>query len=227
LAPHRAAAEDPSRGLRPLTPVGKVHSGERLRLQGLRSPLAGPFDLELQPGQCVALSGASGAGKTLFLRMVEDLDPNQGEVFLDGVRRAEISAPEWRRQVPYVAADSGWWAEHVEDHFAADVLAYADDLAGRLGIGAEQRRGPVARLSTGERQRLALVRALVLDSPVLLLDEPTGALDPDSTAMVEDMLRGRARDGALVVLVSHNPEQPRRLGAIHYVMRDRRLIGPS
>lgn len=204
---------------------GKANRGSRLRLRGLRNSLAGPFDLDLDTG-CVAISGASGAGKTLFLRMVEDLDPNQGEVLLDGVRRADISAPEWRRQVPYVAAAPAWWAENVEDHFGVDLLPHADDLAGRLGIRPQQRRGPVARLSSGERQRLALVRALVLEPPVLLLDEPTGPLDPESVGRVEDVLRERARDGALVVLVSHDPEQPARLGALHYVMRDRRLEGP-
>jgi len=201
----------------------RAQSGPRLRLSGLRSPLAGPFDLELPAGLCVAISGASGAGKSLFLRMIEDLDPNEGEVRLDGVRRAEFAAPEWRRKVPYVAADSGWWAENVEDHFSPEARVYARDLAQRLGIGAEQSAGPVARLSTGERQRLALVRALVLDPPVLLLDEPTGALDPDSAAKVEGELRARAAGGTLVVLVSHDPGQPARLGATQYLMRDRRL----
>ncbi len=94
-------------------------------------------------------------------------------------------------------------------------------------MGAEQFGGEVARLSTGERQRLALVRALVLDSPVLLLDEPTGPLDPESVARVEALLAERLKLGAAMVLVSHDPAQSARLGGRRRVMRERRLEPPA
>jgi ABC-type thiamine transport system ATPase subunit len=67
----------------------------RLRLTGLHSPLVGPFDLTVSPGECVAISGVSGAGKSLFLRMIADLDPNTGEVWLDGVERSAIPPANW------------------------------------------------------------------------------------------------------------------------------------
>ncbi len=63
-------------------------TGPRLRIVALRSPLAGPFDLSIAAGDCVAITGASGSGKSLFLRMIADLDPHSGEVFLDGRRGA-------------------------------------------------------------------------------------------------------------------------------------------
>ena len=66
----------------------------RLRIVDLRSRLAGPFDLALGAGECLAITGPSGSGKSLFLRMVADLDPNQGEVFLDGVERRTLPAPD-------------------------------------------------------------------------------------------------------------------------------------
>lgn len=195
----------------------------RLSLKSLKSPLAGPFDLELCPGECLAVTGESGSGKSLFLRMIADLDPNEGEVKLDGVDRGSLAAPAWRRRAPYVAAESGWWLRTAAEHFAPDQLQAAKALATRLAVGPIPFGGDVARLSTGERQRLAIVRALVLDSPVLLLDEPTGPLDPDSTLKVEEVLTERLKAGLALVLVSHEPAQAGRLGARHRIMRDRRL----
>jgi ABC-type multidrug transport system ATPase subunit len=194
-----------------------------LRLEGLRSALAGPFDLIVAPGEALAISGASGAGKSLFLRMVADLDPNEGEASLNGEARAGMAAHAWRRLVPYVAAESGWWAQQVRAHFAPQDLERARSLAERLGVAAAPFDGPVDRLSTGERQRLALVRAFLLDSPALLLDEPTGPLDPDSVVKVEAVLRERLAAGAVVILVSHDPAQGARLGARRLAMANRRL----
>jgi putative ABC transport system ATP-binding protein len=207
----------------PDEPPAEPHPEPRLSLRGLRSDLAGPFDFTLAAGACATVGGASGSGKSLFLRMIADLDPNEGEVRLDGGPRAAMAAPDWRRRVPYVAAESGWWRDTVVEHFAPDKLDQARALAARLGVGAAQVDGPVIRLSTGERQRLALVRALVLESPVLLLDEPTGPLDPVSVGQVEGLLRERLAAGVSVLLVSHDPAQAARLGATRYVMRDRHL----
>jgi UDP-glucose/iron transport system ATP-binding protein len=194
----------------------------RLRIEGLRSPLAGPFDLSVRAGECVAVTGPSGAGKSLFLRMVADLDPGQGEVWLDGQERATFAAPAWRRRVAYAAAEPGWWDEAVGRHFS-DVGA-AKALAARLGVAAALVDGPVLRLSTGERQRLALVRTLLLDPPALLLDEPTGALDAASVGQVEALLRERLAGGAAVLLVTHDSTLAARLGHRHLVMRERQLV---
>ena len=193
----------------------------RLRTEGLRSTLAGPFDLALAPGACVAVTGPSGSGKSLLLRMIADLDPNEGHVWLDGQERGEFTAPDWRRRVAYAAAEPGWWSELVAPHFPD--LAAATALAARLGVDAALLGGPVIRLSTGERQRLALVRTLLADPPVLLLDEPTGALDTASVALVEALLRERLAAGTAILLVTHDPALAARLGQRHFVMRDRRL----
>jgi ABC-type multidrug transport system ATPase subunit len=197
--------------------------GGGLRVEGLKSRLAGPFTLHVPRGAILAISGPSGAGKSLFLRMVADLDPNEGEAILNGVSRANLPAHLWRRRIPYVAAESGWWARDVRDHFAPDQLARARSLAGRLGVGAAPFDGEVDRLSTGERQRLALVRAFILDPPALLLDEPTGPLDPTSVLEVEEILKERQAGGGVIVLVSHDPAQGVRLGAMRMRMVDRRL----
>jgi ABC-type iron transport system FetAB ATPase subunit len=196
----------------------------RLRIVNLRSNLAGPFDLELAAGDCLAITGPSGAGKSLFLRMVADLDPNQGEVFLDGVERHSMPAPAWRRKVVYSAAEPGWWHERVADHFQDGSMAFAQAQAACLALAIGLLDGPVVQLSTGERQRVALIRTLALESPVLLLDEPTGALDEDSTRLVEEVLRARLAAGVTIAMVTHSVAQATRLAHRHLRMEDRRLV---
>jgi ABC-type iron transport system FetAB ATPase subunit len=189
-----------------------------LRIAGLRSALAGPFDLSLARGACVGISGPSGSGKSLFLRMIADLDPNEGEVFLNGVARSSLTGPAWRRRAVYVPAESGWWSEYIADHFAKDRLDAVKTLVARLGLPDGILDQPVSRLSTGERQRLALIRALVVASPVLLLDEPTSALDGDGALAVETILGERMAEGTAIVLVTHNPAQAERLAGARLTM---------
>lgn len=194
-----------------------------LLIKQLGSSLAGPFALSLETGSCAAITGPSGSGKSLFLRMVADLDPNHGEVWLQGRERGAMPAPEWRRQATYVSAESGWWADRVIDHFPANRRSEVAALAARLGLRADILDAPVAQLSTGEKQRLALQRALVLDPPVLLLDEPTGPLDEDSVVRVETLLQERMAGGTAIVLVTHDPAQAVRLGQQRYRMQAGRM----
>ena len=194
-----------------------------LTVKRLRSELAGPFELSLGRGTCAAITGASGSGKSLFLRMVADLDPNEGEVWLNEQARAAMAAPAWRKQVTYVAAESGWWAEIVLQHFPHRGRDEIATLASSLGLRAELLDAPVAQLSTGEKQRLALVRALLPAPPVLLLDEPTGPLDEESVVRVEALLRQRMAAGTSILLVTLDPKQAERLGDRRYRMAARRL----
>lgn len=180
-----------------------------LEVSGLRRPGLHPVTFSLDAGECVAVRGPSGSGKTLLLRALADLDPSAGSVSLDGTPREALPAPDWRRRVAYLPSESGWWSERVGDHFARWSAAAA--LVERLRLPAESRDWSVARLSTGERQRLALVRLLTLDPRVLLLDEPTSGLDEDATAAVEDLVRKRLDAGAGALVVSHDAAQSRRL----------------
>jgi putative ABC transport system ATP-binding protein len=171
---------------------------------------------DLQDGECVALQGPSGVGKTLLLRSIADLDPNEGTVKLDGTLREAMPAPDWRKRVTYLAAEPGWWSDIVQEHFSG--WDEALPLITRLGLPHSCGPWPIQRLSTGERQRLGLVRALMLRSRVLLLDEPTSALDSTSAAAVESLIAERASNGTSVVWSTHDDAQARRVGSRVLVM---------
>ncbi|GAB4232838.1 MAG: ATP-binding cassette domain-containing protein [Methyloligellaceae bacterium] len=180
-----------------------------LRIENLTPFGLEPVNLEVGSGECLGVQGASGSGKTVLLRAIADLDLSGGRVFLDATERMSLSGPEWRRRVRYSAAEPGWWAETPREHFADP--AWALDRLAALGLEASLLDRPLARLSTGERQRLALVRAMEGDPDVLLLDEPTGPLDAEATAKVEALLTGCLREGKAILLVSHEPAQLRRM----------------
>jgi putative ABC transport system ATP-binding protein len=189
-----------------------------LLVKNLRSAFAGPFELNLGTGACAAITGPSGSGKSLFLRMIADLDPNEGKVWLNGRERASMPAPQWRKQATYLSAESGWWADRMIEHFDVNRRSEVAALAARLGLRADLLDAPVAQLSTGEKQRFSLVRALLPSPPVLLLDEPTGPLDEESVARVEALLRERKATGTSILLVTHDPNQAERLGDQRYRM---------
>jgi ABC-type iron transport system FetAB ATPase subunit len=195
-----------------------------LELRALRSQLAGPLDLELAAGECMAITGASGAGKSLFPRLIADLDPSEGQALLNGRERRSWPPPAWRRHVLYNAAEPGWWAVRISEHFPGVALAHAREMAPLLDLPLRLLDAPVMQLSTGERQRMALIRALAAEPPVLLLDEPTAALDQDSTALVEEILAERLAAGTAILMVTHNREQAKRLGARHGQMVARQLV---
>lgn len=175
----------------------------RLWVHQLTTVIGGLFSFELAPGEITCLSGSSGSGKTLLLRALADLDVNEGEVALDGRSRAEFAPAVWRKMVAFLPAESRWWHERVGSHFDTPP-AYLEALGLEPGI-LEQ---PVERCSTGERQRLALLRMLANEPRVLLLDEPTASLDAENTARAEGVIREyRAAHNAAVLWVSHDPRQ--------------------
>jgi putative ABC transport system ATP-binding protein len=180
-----------------------------LQVRDLRTSILKPASFSLSAGEALAVRGPSGAGKTLLLRAVADLDPNEGVVILDGRDRSTIAGPEWRRLVGYVPAEPGWWADTVGEHFGQWTSALA--IIRDLGFREETKSWPITRLSTGERLRLALVRALMMRPRVLLLDEPTAALDMASVAAVEALINARMRTGLAVLWVTHDAEQAKRV----------------
>ncbi len=192
-----------------------------LRIDALRTPSLAPIDAEIAGGECVAVMGPSGAGKSLFLRAIADLDPNEGSVVLFDAEREKFPAPKWRRMVTYLPSESGWWAESVGEHFPeGDGPA---EILSQLGLPKDALQWTVARLSTGERQRLALARTLLLKPAVLLLDEPTSGLDETNIDEVEKVLQARLAQGVSILLVTHDVRQARRLAKRCFHFKQGRL----
>lgn len=185
---------------------------ERLRVAALGGDGWGPIDVVVQAGACVCVSGPSGAGKTRLLRAIADLDVHTGSVYLDGEPAQHIAPPQWRRRVALLPADSRWWAETVTEHFPADARP---DFAA-VGLSGDAMGWRIERLSSGERQRLALLRLLANRPEVLLLDEPTANLDARSVERVEALIAAYRREHRAAVLwVSHDAEQIERVGGAH------------
>lgn len=182
-----------------------------LSARGLRSPYGGPFTFELHAGECIAVQGPSGAGKSVLLRMLADLDPHEGEATLDGRSASSMAAPAWRSKVVYQAAEPAWWEPTAGAHFGDTDRGFVDASLAALGLAPAILDSDIERLSTGERQRLALVRSLARRPAVLLLDEPTAALDPGSVAKAEALLRAGLADGMAIIIVTHAAEQAQRL----------------
>ncbi|MBT5107941.1 MAG: ATP-binding cassette domain-containing protein [Rhodospirillaceae bacterium] len=179
-----------------------------LEVKNLTRPGLQKISVQIGAGECLAVTGPSGSGKTLFLRALADLDPSEGAVILDGRDRTDTPAPQWRREIIYVPAEPGWWAETTAEHFSN--WDRAEPIAAALLLPIDVADAPVSRLSTGERQRLALARALELAPRVLLLDEPTGPLDAAATDAVESVLRQRLDTGMTLVLATHDEAQATR-----------------
>lgn len=191
-------------------PAGSAPDDPLLSVRALETPHLGPVDLTIGAGETIAIGGASGAGKSLLLRAIADLDPHRGEIRLDGIPSESYSPVEWRRRVQLLPADPRWWHDTVGHHFPR----FPAPAARALDLPQSVTTWPVNRLSSGERQRLALLRCLAREPRVLLLDEPTANLDERNRDRVESLLnRYQQEHGVAVIWISHDPAQRRRVCA--------------
>jgi ABC-type iron transport system FetAB ATPase subunit len=177
-----------------------------------------PLSFEAAAHECLAIEGPSGSGKTRLLRAIADLDAAAGYVYLEGVERREMPGPEWRRRVRYASAEPAWWGAKAREHFPA--TAKLDRLLSAVGLESVLLDRPISELSTGERQRLGLVRAIADEPRVLLLDEPTSALDAQAAALAEELIKFQILVGRIVILVSHDAQQLTRLANARLQLTD-------
>lgn len=197
-----------------------------LQLNNLQTHHVGPVNLTLQKGTSISLQGSSGTGKSLLLRAIADLDPHQGEVLLDDVASTTYSGSQWRRRVGYLPATSQWWCDHVGEHFSHNVdQPLLSTWLSTLALNNTVLDSPTANLSSGERQRLALLRLLTNQPQVLLLDEPTASLDPDNTIRVEKLVADyQSQHHCVVIWVSHDPAQLKRVASRHFMIEAGKLL---
>ncbi|WP_299942084.1 ATP-binding cassette domain-containing protein [uncultured Microbulbifer sp.] len=172
-------------------------------------------DLIVKAGEVLCLSGPSGSGKSRLLRAIADLEPHSGSASLDNREQDSMPGHCWRKQVMLVPAQSAWWYETAGAHLAKPMPQAL--LA--LGFPKEADSWQMAKLSTGEKQRLALVRALSYEPRALLLDEPTANLDEDSTLKTEAYLLEVIREKQYpVIWVAHSLAQIRRVADRYFTI---------
>ncbi len=189
-----------------------------LKVSALKVHGLDPISFELHGGDVLVVRGPSGSGKSLLLRAIADLDETSGRIFLDQMSKDGEAAGNWRTRVRYLAAESGWWLERVEQHFA-DPLA-ARLLGKELALEDKLFDSPVAHLSSGERQRMAFIRAIEDQPAVLLLDEPTSALDDHAAKRMEDKIVALQKKGVILIIVTHSNEQALRLATHVLTIKD-------
>ncbi|MGH3380258.1 MAG: thiol reductant ABC exporter subunit CydD [Actinoallomurus sp.] len=193
--------------------------GITVRYEGRDTPAVEDFSLTVHPGETVALTGPSGAGKsTLLAVLLGFVRPDAGRVLIDWAGLGELDPDAWRAKVawlpqrPYLFADTvagnirlgrpdATDAEVRRAARAAGALEFVEALP--RGFGTRIGEGGTG-LSAGQRQRVALARVFLRDAPLLLLDEPTAALDAESESALVEAVR-RLSAGRTVILVAHRP----------------------
>lgn len=180
-----------------------------LKVDGLKTFHGGPYTFEVAERSRHLLSGPSGSGKTLILRSLADLDPHQGQIALDGRLQQDISPPLWRKSVAYLPVESAWWHPLVGEHFIHGDVQHAH----KVGFEKDISSWAVERLSTGEKQRLAILRCLQNKPSFLLLDEPTANLDQKNVSAVESLLHNyQIETGAGALWTTHDSRQQENFG---------------
>jgi putative ABC transport system ATP-binding protein len=215
----------------------------RLRAAGKRYETAGPpalegVDLTVAAGESVAVMGPSGSGKSTLLHLVAGLDrPTAGEVEVAGAvlnKLSETALARFRRErvgivfqffhllEDLTARDNVLLPAQLAGVSRREARERADELLDALGVAGRADAYP-ARLSGGERQRVAVARALVNRPPLLLADEPTGAVDARAGAQIMELLRDLNASGQTILLVTHDPALAQRCATRIVDVRDGRL----
>ncbi|EZP81251.1 Xenobiotic-transporting ATPase [Novosphingobium resinovorum] len=223
-------------------PVGKsaCPDGIEIRLHDVSysydgvTPVLSGIDLTLRPGTVTAIVGASGSGKSTLARLLlRFFDPTQGHITLGGVDLRAVQSQTLYRHVGFVLQDVrlihasitanialGRPSATAEEVAAAARIANIHDRIMALPRGYQSVVGEDARLSGGEQQRISIARAMLIDPPVLVLDEATAAADARNEADIQEAL-ARAAEGRTLLVIAHRLDTIREADAIVVLDRGR------
>lgn len=196
--------------------------------QGADRYLFSNIAAELTKPERVALIGASGQGKSTLLRILALLDiPDEGDLLLNGTSYKNSNSREWRMAVAYVAQQAVMLPGSIEDNLRTVSRLHGQPydaelsakLMEQLGLDHLDLAKKAEDCSGGEKQRISLIRTLLLRPSILLLDEATASLDIDSTRKVEALLLDRHKEeGTTLIWVTHDLEQARRISNRTWLM---------
>jgi lipoprotein-releasing system ATP-binding protein len=230
-APEQHPATEPSQARRRGARIEVRRLGKAYIHNGQPLPVLSDVNLVLEPGDMVAVVGASGVGKSTFLQILGTLDlPTSGSIRFDNEELTEMSAArlaEFRnRRIGFVfqfhhllpeftALENVMMPALIQRTSIADAKKMARRILERVGLAHRLTHRP-SELSGGEQQRVALARAMVLEPSLLLADEPTGNLDRSTGESIHQLfLELNKERGSTLLVVTHNPElarlMPRRL----------------
>jgi putative ABC transport system ATP-binding protein len=211
------------------------------RTEGVERPVLRGLSLEVDRGEWVAAMGPSGCGKSTMLHLLGGLDlPDAGSIHLGDDEVTALGVPDRarlrRRRIGYIFQqynliphlDVGANVELPQRLAGAsrrDARSTSLELLDALGLSGRERNLP-GTLSGGEQQRVAIARAVANHPDLLLADEPTGALDSESAALVLDLLRSRHDSGQTIVMVTHDPDVAAASDRIVHVL-DGRIVAPG
>ena len=178
------------------------------------------LNLEIDAGEFVFLVGPSGSGKSTMVRlMLKEMEPSAGAIFVNGTRLSSVP----RRRIPHLRRKIGCVFQDFKllpNKTAAENVAYAMEVTGQkrrairtkvpqildlVGLGGKLEKFP-DQLSGGEQQRVSIARAFVSQPPILVADEPTGNLDPNTSVGIMQLLHRINRIGTTVVVATHDKE---------------------
>jgi osmoprotectant transport system ATP-binding protein len=205
---------------------------------GQRAAAVDALTLDVAAGQTCVLIGPSGCGKTTTMRMINRLiDPTSGTVHVDGQDVSGIDRVQLRRRIGYVIqqiglfphmtiADNVGTVPRLLDWPRARIDARVDEMLALVGLDPAAYRARYPReLSGGQRQRAGVARALAGDPPVMLMDEPFGAVDPITrTRLQNELLKILRKLRKTIVFVTHDVDEALRMGDRIAILRDGRLV---
>lgn len=196
----------------------------------VRTQILSSLDLKVNKGELVTIMGASGSGKTTLLRLINRLsETDSGIILLNGNDIKRLVPMELRRKIGMVFQVPVTFKGSVRDNLVFGMNLWGrnvgiETLSRDTGIPEDLLDADAGQLSTGEKQRVCIARALANQPEILLLDEPTSSLDALSAEKIEKLLLDLQKEWDLTILwVTHEKEQAERIGGRRLILSNSRL----